>query len=214
MNKTILIIDDEKPVRLSIEDSLSYDNSYKLIFAENGREGLAILREHKPILILLDLKMPVMDGLEFLNTVRLKPADPYSIIVLTGHGNDDDIKKCYDFGINSFLRKPFNIYELIGQVRNSIVRKSLEKKQRVTIRKLKKAITEIKNLSGLLPICASCKKIRNDKGYWEQVESYIQKRSEAQFTHCTCPDCTKKLYPNHYKLIYPDHPYEDEVEQS
>jgi hypothetical protein len=54
----------------------------------------------------------------------------------------------------------------------------------------------VKSLSGLLPICASCKKIRDDKGYWDQVESYISKHSEATFTHGICPDCIKKWYPD------------------
>jgi PAS domain S-box-containing protein len=62
--------------------------------------------------------------------------------------------------------------------------------------KLLKALKEIKMLSGLLPICASCKKIRDDKGYWNQIESYIQQHSEAQFSHAICPTCAKKLYPD------------------
>lgn len=66
-------------------------------------------------------------------------------------------------------------------------------------RELKKALTEIKKLTGLLPICASCKKIRNDKGYWEQLEVYIEDHSDAQFSHGICPDCAKKLYPEYYK---------------
>ncbi len=61
--------------------------------------------------------------------------------------------------------------------------------------KLKIAINEIKLLSGLLPICAICKKIRNDKGYWEQIEAYIGKHSEAEFTHAICPDCMKEKFP-------------------
>ncbi len=65
-------------------------------------------------------------------------------------------------------------------------------------KKLEKAIDEIKKLSGLLPICASCKKIRDDKGYWTQIESYISKHSDTQFSHGICPDCAKKLYPELY----------------
>ena len=61
--------------------------------------------------------------------------------------------------------------------------------------KLMKALKEIKTLSGLLPICASCKKIRDDKGYWNQMEGYIQQHSDAQFSHGICPDCAKILYP-------------------
>ena len=60
----------------------------------------------------------------------------------------------------------------------------------------KKAEKEIRTLRGILPICASCKKIRDDKGYWNQIESYVQDHSEAEFTHCICQECAKKLYPD------------------
>ena len=64
-----------------------------------------------------------------------------------------------------------------------------------SIDRLEKAISEVKTLSGLLPICASCKKIRDDKGYWNQIEIYIRNHSNAEFSHGICPDCAKKLYP-------------------
>jgi len=66
---------------------------------------------------------------------------------------------------------------------------------------LKNSVNEIKVLSGMLPICASCKKIRDDKGYWNQIESYISKHSEVQFSHSVCPDCMEKLYPEIYKKM-------------
>ena len=62
---------------------------------------------------------------------------------------------------------------------------------------LYEVITDIRRLRGILPICSSCKKIRNDSGYWEQVESYIVDHSEAEFSHGLCPDCVKKLYPEY-----------------
>ena len=61
------------------------------------------------------------------------------------------------------------------------------------------ALSEVKALSGLLPICASCKKIRDDTGYWNQIETYIRDHSEADFSHGICPDCAKKLYPEYFK---------------
>jgi len=75
--------------------------------------------------------------------------------------------------------------------------KSLENKLRSERDKLKKALSEVKTLRGFLPICASCKKIRDDKGYWRQIESYIRKHSEAEFSHSICPDCAQKLYPKY-----------------
>ena len=64
---------------------------------------------------------------------------------------------------------------------------------------LETALFEVKQLSGLLPICSSCKKIRDDKGYWTQIESFISKHSEAKFSHGVCPECAKRLYPDYYK---------------
>ena len=64
---------------------------------------------------------------------------------------------------------------------------------------LQEAMEEIKTLSGFLPICSHCKNIRDDKGYWQRIESYIEKHSEAEFSHSICPDCIKKYYPDYYK---------------
>jgi len=70
------------------------------------------------------------------------------------------------------------------------------KEKTEAIERLNKALEEVKTLSGFLPICASCKKIRDDKGYWNQIEAYISEHSEAQFSHGICPECTKTLYPD------------------
>ena len=64
-------------------------------------------------------------------------------------------------------------------------------------RQLSLALEQVRQLNQLLPICSNCKKIRNDSGYWEQIETYIADNSEAVFTHSLCPDCAKKLYPEH-----------------
>jgi hypothetical protein len=73
--------------------------------------------------------------------------------------------------------------------------KSYLDKQKTIVVKLQKALSEVKTLSGLLPICAACKKIRDDNGYWQQIEQYISKHSEAEFSHGICPECRGKLYP-------------------
>jgi hypothetical protein len=75
----------------------------------------------------------------------------------------------------------------------------LLRKETELAEKLKTAIGEIKQLSGLLPICSGCKKIRNDKGYWEDLEDYIGKKTDAAFTHGLCPECMEKFYPEYFK---------------
>lgn len=78
-------------------------------------------------------------------------------------------------------------------------REKAERDREQVILELQTALGEIKRLSGLLPICSSCKKIRDDRGYWSQIETYISEHSEAQFSHGICPDCARKLYPDFYK---------------
>ncbi len=82
--------------------------------------------------------------------------------------------------------------------------RTLEQKVEERTAKLKESIAQIKVLSGLLPICASCKKIRDDQGYWKQIESYIRDHSEAKFSHGICPDCAKKLYPEEFAELFPE----------
>ena len=86
-----------------------------------------------------------------------------------------------------------------GTLTDITERKRAEEEREGLILKLEKALSEVKKLSGLLPICSSCKNIRNDKGYWEQVEVYIRDRSEADFSHDICPACAEKLYPEYFK---------------
>jgi len=78
-------------------------------------------------------------------------------------------------------------------------RKRAQEETEKVVRKLQEALAEVKTLSGLLPICASCKRIRDDKGYWRQLEAYIRNHSEAEFSHSICPECVKKIYPEFRK---------------
>jgi len=92
-----------------------------------------------------------------------------------------------------------NVVGSIHIARDITVRKTLEKDREKLIDELRDALAKVKQLSGFLPICSVCKKIRDDKGYWQQIESYIHEHSEAEFSHAICPDCAKKLYPDYYK---------------
>jgi len=78
----------------------------------------------------------------------------------------------------------------------ALMRKLAEEELKKERKRLQKALREVKTLRGFIPICASCKKVREDNGYWEQVEKYISARSEAEFSHGICPDCVEKLYPD------------------
>ncbi|WP_369695317.1 PAS domain S-box protein [Gracilinema caldarium] len=87
-------------------------------------------------------------------------------------------------------------------------KKQYEREREQLISKLQRALAEVKTLNGLLPICASCKKIRDDQGYWQEVEQYIGSRTDADFSHGLCPECFKKLFPDNYREKY-EHAEED-----
>ncbi len=86
-----------------------------------------------------------------------------------------------------------------GIIRDISERKRHEKERDALIDNLKNSLAKVRKLSGLLPICASCKKIRDDKGYWNQIEAYIRDHSEAEFSHGICPECSEKLYPEYHR---------------
>jgi PAS domain S-box-containing protein len=83
-----------------------------------------------------------------------------------------------------------------GSILDITARKQVEEQREELIDALQKALSEVKTLRGFLPICSYCKKIRDDKGYWSQIESYIHKHSDAEFSHGICPECAKKYYPD------------------
>ena len=95
-----------------------------------------------------------------------------------------------------------DIASILGVFRDITARKHAEAERDRLIVELQEALAKVKQLSGLLPICASCKKIRDDKGYWNQIETYISEHSEALFSHAICPECGKKLYPEYYDNIW------------
>ncbi len=97
------------------------------------------------------------------------------------------------------LRNAAGQIEAVGGIGLDITeRKRIEKEREDLIEELQAALDNIKTLRGLIPICANCKKIRDDQGYWQDVAIYVSKHSEADFTHGICPDCAKKLYPQFY----------------
>jgi sigma-B regulation protein RsbU (phosphoserine phosphatase) len=96
-----------------------------------------------------------------------------------------------------------NLLGTVHIARDISKQKQSEKEKEHLIAELQEALAQVKLLSGFLPICSSCKKIRDDKGYWKQIESYIRDHSEVEFSHSICPECAKKLYPEEYEAIYP-----------
>ena len=115
---------------------------------------------------------------------------------ITKKGNADIQSKTYIVTARPFYDARQTVIGLVESFQDITERTNLEIEKNQLIEKLQKALIQVKQLSGFLPICASCKKIRDDKGYWNQIETYIKEHSEAEFSHGICPECAQKLYPD------------------
>lgn len=149
-----------------------------------------------PRLAILDWMMPEMDGLEVIRQVRALQTDrPPYLIMLTAKGEKADIIAGLEAGASDYLTKPFNAGELRARV--EVGRRMIEMQDVLAdkVEELRKAIEQIRTLRGIVPICSNCKKIRDDSGYWHQLEAYFRDHTEAEFTHGICPRCMDKLYP-------------------
>jgi DNA-binding response OmpR family regulator len=141
-------------------------------------------------LAILDWMMPGLDGVEVCRRVRRgATATPPYLILLTAKGRREDIVTGLRSGADDYVTKPFNREELRARVQVGIRIVELQHSLADRVKALEEALTRVKQLQGLLPICSYCKKIRDDRNYWQQVENYISEHSEAQFSHSICPDC-------------------------
>lgn len=168
---------------------------YQVVVANDGAEAWRVLESgDPPRLAIIDWMMPVMDGIEICRRLReAQQALPAYIILLTARGGNEDIVRGLDAGADDYIVKPFNREELRARVRVGVRILELQNSLVGRVGELERAMDGVKQLQGLLPICCYCKKIRDDQNYWQQVEGYISKHSEAQFSHGVCPDCFENI---------------------
>jgi YesN/AraC family two-component response regulator len=198
---SMLYVEDEPAAREEVLVFLQR-RAREVYTAANGREGLELYREKRPDVVVTDIRMPVLDGLEMAKQIRAIDRGA-KIVVTSAHGDTAHLMKAIDIGIDAYVMKPVVAGKLLEAIRKcaEVVeyrRAALRHEQALqqSMAELQDALLKVKQLSGLLPICASCKKVRDDKGYWQQIEIYISAHSDAGFTHGLCPDCTKEYFPS------------------
>jgi DNA-binding response OmpR family regulator len=177
----VLIVDDNLQ-NLKLLRSVLQQQEYKTALALNAGEAFAFLDTTIPDLILLDVMMPETSGYDIAKKIKLNfSLKEVPIIFLTAKTSTDDIVAGFDAGGVDYVTKPFNSRELLVRIQTHIA--------------LKRARDEIRTLRGILPVCANCKRIREDGGEWISLENYIRKHTEAEISHGMCMDCVEIIYP-------------------
>ena len=191
----ILIAEDEPISRLALEATVPQWGFVPVTVA-NGQEALARLtaRNDPPPIAILDWMMPGLDGVDVCRAVRsvMLPVAPY-LVILTTRTEQSDIVAGLQAGADDYVRKPFDRIELQArlQVGMRVVKLQMQLLDRV--RELEEGHEREKALRRLLPICAYCRRIRDDQDYWQALERYVAESGGVRFSHGVCPDCAHKV---------------------
>jgi DNA-binding response OmpR family regulator len=190
----VLLAEDDRATCRSLEAVLSRWD-YEVFVTSDGAAAWQVLQgEDPPQLALLDWVMPGLTGLDVCRRVRARPAaKPLYLILLTARTDKEDIVTGLEAGADDYVTKPFDRGELRARLQAGRRIVELQNSLADRVGELEEALARVKQLQGLLPICCYCKKIRDDRHYWRQVECYLAEHSDARFTHSICPDCFERV---------------------
>jgi phosphoserine phosphatase RsbU/P len=197
MNSTtnrILVAEDHHVSRHLLERNLQ-NWGFEVVTAEDGAAAAEILAgPEAPAIAILDWMMPGMDGVEVCQQVRRKHGNPYIyLLMLTAKSQKDEIAAGLDAGADDYVIKPFDPDELRARLKVGQRVVELERALDKRVRELETALSDVKRLKSLLPICMYCKSVRDDQDYWHQIDEYIYTETGTDFSHGICPACMEKI---------------------
>jgi len=186
----VVIAEDDRVTGEILARTLQRWN-YATTLVGDGAEAWERLRvASEPTLAILDWMMPGMDGPDVCRRVRAElPLANMYLLLVTARESRGDVVAGLDAGADDYIIKPFDPEELRARVAVGVRVLSLQHNLAERVAELQAALSNVKQLRGLLPICSYCKRIRGDDQYWQQVEGYIAEHSHAQFSHGICPSC-------------------------
>ena len=185
-----LVADDEVLSRRILREVL-FKAGWKVVEAADGREAIGVMYgPEAPSLAVLDWMMPQVNGLDVCRELRRRsPAPAPYLILVTAKDQPEDAVAGLEAGADDYVRKPFDPGELRARVQVGARILGLQQALGDRVSELEQALEQVKQLQGLLPICAWCRNVRDDGDYWESVEAYVARHSSARFTHTICPSC-------------------------
>lgn len=192
-NEKILIVEDEGIVILHISKALENLGYIVAGVANYGDDAIVKATEIRPDLVLMDIVLKgAVDGIDAAGKIQAILNIP--VIYLTAHADEGTLQRAKVTGSFGYIVKPFRERDLQIAIEFALYKSRMEAERNLLVHRLQDALDHVRTLSGMLPICAYCKKIRDDKGYWKQLEVYLRDNSNAEFTHSICPDCAIKVF--------------------
>jgi CheY-like chemotaxis protein len=202
----ILIVEDEAILAADMQEILQRMGHTIVGVAASGQAAMTQALRVKPELILMDINLQgPLDGIETARLLR-EACDSVPVIFLTSYSDSETVARARETEPFGYLLKPFDEALLQITIDVALYKHSMEQDRERLRRELDEARSEIQTLSGLLPICAYCKSVRNDAGYWEQIESYISLRTPAVFSHGICTKCLAIHHPDAAQRQAPENP--------
>ncbi len=188
----ILIVEDEAIVACDLQSRLESFGYEVVGIAVSGEQAVRLAAASSPDLVLMDIQLRgPHDGIQVAEQLRAEHR--VGIIFLSAHSSEDMLTRAKLTEPLAYLLKPYQERELEISIDVALYKRQAERVRDELIRQLEQALAEVKTLRGLIPICAWCRKFRNDDGFWMSVEQYLRAHTEADCTHGICPDCRKKL---------------------
>jgi CheY-like chemotaxis protein len=187
----ILIVEDDAIVGLVLTEQLKGLGFDVVALARTGDESLRAAEDSTPDLALVDIGLVgAMDGTDAASRLRADFGIP--VIFITARTDAATLARAKLSEPYGYLVKPFDPRELGVTIEMALFKHAAEEERRRLLQELQEALAKVKILTGLLPICRGCKKIRDDSGYWNQVEIFLAQQTEATFSHGFCPQCAEK----------------------
>src|SRR5437762_9541051 len=188
----------ETNISSKLEDSLQRRGYEVTGRADTGEAAIRKGKERRPDVVLMDIGVDgIVQGSDAAGHFQKELKLP--VIYISANSSDTTISRARDTEPFGFILTPCEERELKVAIEMAVFRHRMEMEREALIHQLQTALAQVKALSGLLPICAQCKKVRDDGGYWSQVEAYIEERTEARFTHGLCPDCYQTAIDHHHE---------------
>lgn len=195
----VLIAEDEFLVSEEIARTVRRIGFEVVGEAADGGEAVEMVCDLRPDVVLMDIKMPVVDGL--MAAVHIQACCPTPVVLLTAYETPELIARACQTGISGYLTKPPNAAEIgrtiaIAMARHAdlVTSQSVSRRFQAKNEELQRTLAGMKTLSGILPVCSYCKKVRENQEHWEHVDVYIRKHSDARISHGICPECLKAYH--------------------